>query len=94
MTTVIEDDRGHRWAVGAGDPARTYVLVLEARGFTYVVLPAALLTGTPDGGIMEVERAAQEVPMFLPPAENGDATRLVRRARLIDCIGVLLEANA
>lgn len=88
MTTVIEDDDGNRWHVGAGDPARAYILGLEARGFTYIVLPHALLTGDAKGGIIEAEPVAKLIPRSLPPA-NVDPKRITRRARLIDCMEVL-----
>ena len=85
---TIEDEHGHRWDVGAGDPANPYVLALKARGFTYVVLPATLLTGTPTGDTMELERVVSQQPRHLPPA-NVEPNRIVRRARLIDCMLVL-----
>lgn len=89
----IEDARGDKWQVKHGDPANEYVLKLKALGFTYVVLPTALLTGDAEGGILEVEPAAHSVPRFLPPAD-GDPTRIVRRARLLECMMVLEQEDA
>lgn len=87
-TMVVEDERGNPWHVGAGDPARSYVLKLQGRGFTYIVLPSALLTGDAKGGIIEAGHVATSQPRSLPPA-NVDPTQIVRRARLIDCMEVL-----
>ena len=93
MTTRIEDERGAPWHVGAGDPARTYVLALEARGFTYVVLPHELLTGDAKGDTVELEHVVGDLPRHLPPA-NVDPSRIVRRARLLDCMEVLIDHHA
>lgn len=87
---TIEDDDGHAWVVGAGDPARTYVLRLQSLGFTYIVLPSALLTGDAKGGIIEAGHVEQHIPRSLPPA-NVDPKRIVRRARMVDCMSVLMN---
>jgi len=85
---LIEDERGHPWQVGAGDPANPYVLALKRYGFHYIVLPSALLTGDQLGGTIELERVESNIPRHLPPA-TVDPLSIVRRARLIDCFHVL-----
>jgi hypothetical protein len=44
---IIEDDRGNKWVVQAGDPARKLITRLERSNYGWVVLPAlALATGS------------------------------------------------
>lgn len=89
---LIEDERGYRWAVGSGDPANEYVLTLKRRGFHYIVLPAMLLTGDAEGGIIGLERVVSNTPRHLPPA-SVEPSRIVRRARLIDCMKILQDEH-
>jgi hypothetical protein len=43
---IIEDDRGNKWVVQAGDPARKLVTRLERKNYTWMVLPATtMMTG-------------------------------------------------
>lgn len=35
----IEDERGVKWIVSAGDPANILVNKLKAKGFEYIILP-------------------------------------------------------
>lgn len=43
---MITDEFNNVWHVGAGDPARPLVLLLNQRGFVDIKLPFAVLCGT------------------------------------------------
>lgn len=56
------DERGTRWNVQAGDPARRHVSALTRRGFDFIVLPRyTYLTGelrdtSPPGDLIQAVR--------------------------------------
>lgn len=47
MLHKIEDESGQTWYVGKGDPCHELVQKLHTRHYTWVVLPRALIWGSP-----------------------------------------------
>lgn len=41
---VIKDEFGHEWVVAPSDPAAELIKSLKYLGYTYIALPAAVLT--------------------------------------------------
>ncbi len=83
----IEDEYGATWRVEPGDVATEPVGILRRKGFTYIVLPRAILCGILN--FLPCEPASWRPPS---PADLSPE-RLVRAYRLYDCMVVLKEEN-